>query len=334
MLEFFKGIKIPAIGIAYILLIQQICIISSMMMMEPEFEPVQLYQEEPAEVYESYIGNEYHDAEEEEDQEPYTFDRLERRALYMLPNENQWRDGSPIEPPVAKEECGTHGDHMQLIYVPTEAVDKYSWVIKMTDDKSQRVTPIKVCCPGYGLLRWRGERRCIPVCDKCRNGQCVAPNVCECYDEYVRNDSGDCVFICPMGCLNGRCYLDGSCECDPGYKLDETRLYCRPICSKGCGTDPLHNCTAPEVCGCIEGFTLTDGGCKPVCDPECGPGGECQAFGVTRMCVCNPGYRLQDGVCQSDCYQSCANGICYNRNRCICKPGFVYHERTKNCIPQ
>lgn len=173
----------------------------------------------------------------------------------------------------------------------------------MTEDKSQRITPVKVCCPGYGLLRWRGERLCIPVCENCRNGQCVAPNVCECYDEFVRNDSDDCVFACPVGCLNGRCYLDGSCECDPGYKLDETRQYCRPICSKGCGIDPRHNCTAPEVCGCIKGFTLTADGCTPVCEPECGPGGKCQVEGLTRKCVCNQGYRWQDGVCQSDCYQ-------------------------------
>uniref|UniRef100_A0A1I8PK07 EGF-like domain-containing protein n=1 Tax=Stomoxys calcitrans TaxID=35570 RepID=A0A1I8PK07_STOCA len=222
---------------------------------------------------------------------------------------------------------------MILIYVPTEAVDKYSWVTRMTDEKTQKVTPIKVCCPGYGLLRWRGERRCVPVCKKCRNGQCVAPDVCECYNEFVRTDNGDCVFSCPLGCLNGRCYLDGSCECDPGYKLDETRQYCRPICSKGCGTDPLLNCTAPEVCGCIQGFTLSDSGCKPLCEPECGPGGVCQEIGFKPLCACHAGYGLKDGVCQADCYQSCANGICYNRNRCICNPGFVYHERTRNCIP-
>ncbi|XP_075150074.1 uncharacterized protein LOC142224172 [Haematobia irritans] len=258
---------------------------------------------------------------------------LESLALY-IPTAFSSRDSRQTEATPPKEECGTNGDHMVLIYVPTEAVDRYSWVIRMTEDKTQQLTPIKVCCPGYGLLRWRGERKCVPVCDKCRNGLCVAPNVCKCYDEYIRNDSDDCVFVCPLGCLNGRCYLDGSCECNPGYKLDETRKFCRPICSKGCGRDPLHNCTAPEVCSCIRGFQLTDGGCRPVCEPECGPGGECQAFGTKPKCVCYQGYHEQDGVCQSDCYQSCANGICYNPNRCICNPGFVYHERTRNCIPQ
>lgn len=180
----------------------------------------------------------------------------------------------------------------------TESLNKYA-IIKILD-KKPRQTIITVCCPGYELERnWKGDV-CSPVCENCRNGLCVGPDQCECYDGFVSNDNGDCVFSCPLGCLNGRCFLDGTCKCDPGFKLDESRKFCRPICSKGCGTNQLLNCTAPEVCGCINGYILTDGGCKAVCSPECGPGGECNSYG---RCKCNPGYTLKDGVCHAICYQ-------------------------------
>lgn len=179
-------------------------------------------------------------------------------------------------------------------------MDKYPDAERKQENKHAGSVYIEVCCKGYTAMRWRGKTLCRPVCDNCQNGRCIAPNVCECYDEYVANDNGDCVFTCPMGCLNGRCYLDGSCECDPGYKLDESRKFCRPICSKGCGTSGLHNCTEPEVCGCIKGYFLTDNDCQPVCQPECGIEGTCVG---PNKCECTKGFKLKDGVCQADCYQ-------------------------------
>lgn len=167
-------------------------------------------------------------------------------------------------------------------------------------DKSKKSKLIEICCPGYHAMQWRGKIVCRPVCENCRNGRCLEPGKCQCYDEFVQNDNGDCIFTCPLGCQNGRCYLDGSCQCDPGYKLDETRKYCRPICSLGCGSNPLHNCTAPEVCGCIKGYRLTDEGCQPVCKPECGIGGTCTG---PNLCECDAGFTYRGGVCQADCYQ-------------------------------
>ncbi|XP_073821261.1 uncharacterized protein [Musca autumnalis] len=228
-------------------------------------------------------------------------------------------------------DCDSEGGnqtHMYTITISNEDIDKYTY-IKILEKKARHTT-ISLCCEGYTVVRNWQRDICVPVCENCRNGKCVGPNECECYDGFVRNDNGDCVFSCPLGCLNGRCYLDGSCKCDPGYKLDETRRFCRPICSKGCGTNTLLNCTAPEVCGCINGYILTDHGCKAVCDPECGPGGECNASG---KCECKSGYTLKDGVCHAVCYQPCENGMCYSRHRCICNPGFIYMESTGNCIP-
>uniref|UniRef100_A0A1A9VXB7 EGF-like domain-containing protein n=1 Tax=Glossina austeni TaxID=7395 RepID=A0A1A9VXB7_GLOAU len=223
-----------------------------------------------------------------------------------------------------------NSNHKCRIHIPNEAISKYPWANIVQSDKANQLILIEICCAGYGPIRWRGNTLCRPLCENCRNGLCVQPGVCQCYDEFVRNENGDCVFACPLGCLNGRCYLDGSCQCDPGYKLDETRKYCRPICSGGCGTNALHNCTEPEVCNCIKGYKLSDNDCQPVCQPECGIGGICRKPNV---CDCLPGYTLKDGICQAVCYQKCENGICYSRNRCICKPGYTYHERSTQCIP-
>ncbi|XP_053959571.1 epidermal growth factor-like protein [Anastrepha ludens] len=216
------------------------------------------------------------------------------------------------------------------IWVPAELVQKYPYAERIQLDQRNQQQKIEVCCTGYTPMRWRGNTICRPVCENCRNGRCVAPNECECFENFTATDNGDCVFTCPVSCLNGRCFLDGTCQCDPGFKLDETRKFCRPICSSGCGMNPRHNCTEPEVCGCAKGYQLTDDGCQPVCEPGCGEGGECRE---PNECDCAPGYELKDGVCQRECYQKCDNGICYSNNRCICNPGYTYHERSTQCVP-
>ncbi|XP_036216010.1 von Willebrand factor D and EGF domain-containing protein [Bactrocera oleae] len=239
--------------------------------------------------------------------------RLEKQARSQVP---------PIEMTSEGNKCH--------IWVPVEMINKYPYAQRIQLDQRNQQQKILVCCAGYAPFRWRGNTLCQPLCENCRNGRCIAPNVCECFDNFVANDNGDCVFACPLGCLNGRCFLDGTCQCDAGFKLDETRKFCRPICSNGCGMNPRHNCTEPEVCGCAKGYQLTNDGCVAACDPDCGEGGECRE---PNLCYCRPGYELKDGVCQRDCYQKCDNGICYSNNRCICNPGFTYHERSTQCVP-
>ncbi|EDW11894.1 tenascin [Drosophila mojavensis] len=229
----------------------------------------------------------------------------------------------------AHEGVSSRDQHKCRIWVPSEAVSKYPLASLIQTDVANKLTSIEVCCTGYTPTRLMGVTVCRPICS-CQNGGCRVPGECDCYEGFVRNDNGDCVFACPIGCQNGRCYLDGSCQCDMGYMLDETRRFCRPICSTGCGNNPRHNCTEPEVCSCAKGYQLTNEGCQPVCDPDCGIGGICRD---NNECDCGPGYTLKDGVCQSDCYQKCYNGVCVSRNRCICDPGFTYHEQSTMCVP-
>lgn len=52
-------------------------------------------------------------------------------------------------------------------------------------------------------------------------------------------------------------FIDGYLLCNKNYELNETGQFCRPICCSGCGENPLHNCTAPDVCGCVKGYSST-----------------------------------------------------------------------------
>lgn len=152
------------------------------------------------------------------------------------------------------------------------------------------------CCEGY--KRYKHDRQyCVPKCsNKCQNGFCVAPNVCICFTDHVRNLDNECVTTCPIGCLNGHCHMNGTCTCNPGYTLDPNKKFCGPVCSKGCGVNA--NCTAPEQCSCLPGYQLnTTTGCEPLCIPNCG-NGTCIEPNV---CRCNAGFVLKDKTCQANC---------------------------------
>ncbi|XP_055901913.1 epidermal growth factor-like protein [Eupeodes corollae] len=216
--------------------------------------------------------------------------------------------------------------------IPNVALKAYPHAKFIRSGSSMHMAFVETCCEGYQphvVNSVSDEIACEPICDNCLNGYCVAPGECECYNGFVKNDNGDCVFTCPISCLNGQCYLDGTCKCHQGYKLDETKKFCRPICSEGCN-GWMQNCTEPENCGCSTGYTLRENGCTPVCEPDCGLGGECVE---PNKCSCHEDFNLKDGVCQADCYQKCDNGICFSKHRCICYSGFKYHEKTLTCIP-
>ncbi|KAH8351954.1 hypothetical protein KR084_000856 [Drosophila pseudotakahashii] len=273
-------------------------------------------------------------------QDPGSYGRgyMENRQLsFNRPGPNSFQDPRMVEQPPKRREYlirshetpSDRGQHKCRIWVPPDTVEKYPHASVIQADQANRLSLIEVCCTGYSASRLKGVTVCRAQCG-CQNGGCRIPGECECYEGFVKNDNGDCVFACPLGCQNGQCFLDGSCQCDPGYKLDETRRFCRPICSSGCGLSPRHNCTEPEVCGCSKGYQLTDDGCQPVCEPDCGIGGLCKD---NNQCECAPGLHTRDGVCQADCYQKCNNGVCVSRNRCICDPGFTYHEQSTMCVP-
>ncbi|CAD6997400.1 unnamed protein product [Ceratitis capitata] len=194
---------------------------------------------------------------------------------------------------------------------------------------------IEVCCEGYVRSRHDPDQ-CVPDCStvspsNCRNGFCRAPNECDCFAEFVRNERGECVHTCPIACEHGRCYLNGTCQCDPGYILDaETRKFCRAKCPRNCGTHQI--CVTPGICVCVEGYKMTpEMGCQPVCTPDCGHG---KCVGPNR-CECFQGYhkRPMRKVCEADCYVSCENGFCESRNNCQCRDGYKYDVDTTSCLP-
>lgn len=153
-----------------------------------------------------------------------------------------------------------------FVYIfSSEELKEYKWpaIIQALEDKDSY--HIEICCPDYGPIRYMGNTLCRPFCESCRNGDCIAPGKCRCFDGFVLTDNDECVFTCPISCLNGRCnLLMGTCLCNKGYELNETGQFCRPICRSGCGANPLHNCTAPDVCGCVKGYSLTDNDCQPI----------------------------------------------------------------------
>ncbi|XP_073821262.1 uncharacterized protein [Musca autumnalis] len=165
------------------------------------------------------------------------------------------RDISPVE----------RNLHKCYKWIRSEDIKRYEWPAVIQKNPADNTVLIEICCPHFGPVRVMGNTLCKPYCQSCQNGKCIAPEVCQCHDGYVLSDNNDCVFACPISCLNGRCnLLTRNCLCNSGYKLDETGQFCRPICRAGCGINPLHNCTAPDVCGCVKGFSLTDNDCQPI----------------------------------------------------------------------
>ncbi|XP_023300706.2 uncharacterized protein LOC111682938 [Lucilia cuprina] len=155
--------------------------------------------------------------------------------------------------------------HKCYKWVNSKELKQYEWPAIIQTIESKDLYHIEICCPDFGPIRYMGNTLCRPFCSNCRNGDCIAPDKCRCFDGFVLTDNEECVFTCPISCLNGRCnLLLNTCLCNNGFKLDETKQFCRPICHSGCDANPLHNCTAPEVCGCVRGYSLTDNGCQPI----------------------------------------------------------------------
>ena len=132
---------------------------------------------------------------------------------------------------------------------------------------------------------------CEPVCTQgCISGKCVAPETCECLEDYENSGDGICVPVCNDDCSNGKCVLPNICLCDPGYVKDR------------------------------------DDKCEPECSINCTINGKCIA---PKVCECNQGYAMDlNGMCAPVCSDGCVNGICLAPEECVCLPGFerVYSE--------
>lgn len=186
-------------------------------------------------------------------------------------------------------------------------------------EKVSTTTP-EPCEQGYEEI----NGTCFPICDKeCVNGECLAPNQCECFEGYSSENSTDynlCQAVCSNGCQNGNCIAPGKCICHKGYgKIADE---CIPLCEK-CS---LGHCVRPEECVCDRGYDLIDGDCVPICEEEC-KNAKCTG---PNSCTCLPGYNYTDinslFECLPVCEDDCENGVCVAPNTCECNPGYVKDE--------
>ncbi|CAK9807828.1 Protein draper [Anthophora quadrimaculata] len=117
-----------------------------------------------------------------------------------------------------------------------------------TETKSRNVTE---CCEGYKMILSYVEETgitCVPVCEKCQSGICIAPNECHC---FLGDQDGKCVTGCPPGMWGSRCKM--KCNCADGVHCDHTngRCLCPPaqMCDEMCLGDFWGpKCTFPCDC--------------------------------------------------------------------------------------
>lgn len=106
----------------------------------------------------------------------------------------------------------------------------------------------------------------MPICEKCTNGECLAPNSCQCFAGYMwNNTTNDCSPVCQSGCLNGICKAPETCECFPGYFPTSLKNVCEPTCNPAC---ELSKCISINTCECLQGYHFVQGS-KSVCEPHC-----------------------------------------------------------------
>lgn len=107
------------------------------------------------------------------------------------------------------------------------------------------------------------------LCTKsnCKNGFCLTPFYCECYDGFEKDenecktnqtstdDSPNSGGMLPCNCINGICSnYTSTCVCVNGYKMFQDREdLCEPNCARECVNG---FCINPDTCQCDEGYQL------------------------------------------------------------------------------
>ncbi|KAJ9586763.1 hypothetical protein L9F63_019631, partial [Diploptera punctata] len=183
---------------------------------------------------------------------------------------------------------------------------------------------VPLCCTGY--IRTRETFVCQNE-GGCKDGVCVSPGNCACYQGYGENNRGECVLTCPCSCPHGKC-RGSTCKCDEGYKLDPTSQTCEPVCPELCVNA---ECSGPGVCTCLPGFKKLDSDEDHICSPDCGSKckhGKCRA---PNHCECNEGYQMANaGECLPRC-AGCDHGDCVKPFHCRCHHG--YSRAGDECEP-
>ncbi|KAJ8961532.1 hypothetical protein NQ318_014783 [Aromia moschata] len=203
-------------------------------------------------------------------------------------------------------------------------------VIPRGNGSREGYSRIEICCSGWTRAS-HSYYECVAVCENgCENGNCTAPNVCECKRGFIKLHNNTCIPTCPIGCLHGVCTNTGLCSCNAGYLLSQDGKYCTPHCTGGCGTGGT--CVGPESCACSKGFSINrdTNKCGYHCEGGCGEG---TCIGPNK-CSCKPGYKIQANTCTPECPKGCTNGQCTAPNRCTCKPGWNLNPAGSACVPQ
>ncbi|XP_073825962.1 uncharacterized protein [Musca autumnalis] len=196
---------------------------------------------------------------------------------------------------------------------------------------------IRKCCKGYVMI----NGHCKPNCKNCLNGVCNEPDVCQCNDGFIWNQSLQSCQQFGCYCENGYCSQPGQCVCNKGYRKLESD-FCEPICD-----DPVcpkySTCVAPQQCKCHDEYEMNpeNGECELQCDDAHRPdneGKQCvlkhcsctnSAGGYClhnyNECSCYDGYRkTNDTHCEHLCQEPCVYADCTGPNHCQCLDD--YHQ--------
>ncbi|TGZ45720.1 Multiple epidermal growth factor-like domains protein 10 [Temnothorax longispinosus] len=135
--------------------------------------------------------------------------------------------------------------------------------------KEEKSRTLEECCEGYKKTALGGaetDASCLPFCEKCVAGACVAPNRCQCDPGYYGDD---CARACPSGFWGSQCMqvcncgesgacdpANGTCQCSPG--LQGSR--CEERCAIGqWGLGCANECTCQNhVCDAVTGSCTDD----------------------------------------------------------------------------
>ncbi|XP_012539680.1 uncharacterized protein LOC105838568 isoform X2 [Monomorium pharaonis] len=136
-----------------------------------------------------------------------------------------------------------------------------------TEEKSKT---LEECCEGYRMTHGDAETdaSCLPFCEKCVAGVCVAPNECQCDPGY---HGDDCAYECPLGTWGVQCTkvcdcgesgtcdpANGTCQCSPGLRGSRCEERCAIgqwglSCANECTCQNRNNDCDAVTGSCIDG---------------------------------------------------------------------------------
>ncbi|CAD8191325.1 unnamed protein product [Paramecium octaurelia] len=172
------------------------------------------------------------------------------------------------------------------------------------------------------------EQLCYPVC-----GNNKIDGYEECDDDNFSPFDGcfECKYQCIKHC--DECNY-GICEkCEFGYKYDEKRKLCLPICQEGV-VPVTENFCEDGCCVCQIGFQLKNGVCNPICGDkivlpdleECDDGNNNSEECHECKLVCEEGCEIcEKGICKLNCQKTYGIGFYFVDENCkqICGDSIV-----------